>query len=267
MSCSKTQPKISDNNKRLLENMFDGRRISNFYLLANDGSIVGKNGKKFTNSCFSISVLDFLTFVLGSEVNISDIRELGSFGDNEMLDTCFPKHVDFIIRVAKFYNLRIYLCVDVLIDDKHFLAFPENPVQGETVFGEKSGQKITIVNKPSHYELCLSETPYTPSLMDLANFDKMSQNNRSLYSVVNGDVFFVPIIDGNKNFQFDEHEHSKVQQSGNSKKADELATSIQKSKDLVNEMILKNDFSCVADLYEQIEALSNELDKLVIKTQ
>ena len=64
----------------------------------------------YTNSCMWISIQDYLKYVLGQNVPLKKIRDIGlvqPYERNTMFDTDEKRHYNGLVNIARSYNLKI----------------------------------------------------------------------------------------------------------------------------------------------------------------
>ena len=82
------------------------KKSKNFYTKSNQGVI-----DNYSNSCMFISILDYLNGVLGIDINIHQLRQIGRMNDTEnhkMFDDNIERHKAGLQDIVNMFNLDIH---------------------------------------------------------------------------------------------------------------------------------------------------------------
>lgn len=118
----------------------------------------GSDGtRKYSNQCMWLSILDYLNGVLGNNMNLDEIRAIGSRNNTginnvgEQFDTTL--HFQSLLNVIETFDLQIHFYV-VTRDKNGNLTISNRP---NMVVGEVSSSNVvSIVSYGSHFELITS---------------------------------------------------------------------------------------------------------------
>ena len=135
------------------KNLFGGQ--INFTTQKNNG---GDNSGNYSNQCIWISIIDYLNGVLGNNINLDEIRAIGSTNNTrinstrEMFDTDF--HNESLIQVASVFDLQIHLYVSFKDKSSGSLVISKEP---NWIIGDYSSSNVvSIVSYGAHFELITS---------------------------------------------------------------------------------------------------------------
>jgi hypothetical protein len=126
----------------------------NFSTKKNNG---GDNSGKYSNQCIWISIIDYLNGVLGNNINLDEIRAIGSSnntsinGTREMFDT--TTYYDSLLNVTNSFDLQIHMYTSFRNkNNKMVISKKPNWIIGDN----SSSNVISIVSYGAHFELITS---------------------------------------------------------------------------------------------------------------
>lgn len=108
----------------------------------------------YTNACMWISIQDYLKYVLGQNVPLKDIRDIGLVKPEEkytMFDTDISRHYNGLQNIARRYNLKIVIFS--LMDNGQLLPY------GQTI-NEQGQHEVRIISFGAHFELLFKSIGY-----------------------------------------------------------------------------------------------------------
>lgn len=118
----------------------------------------GSNGNnRYSNQCMWLSILDYLNGVMGNNINLDEIRAIGSrnnTGINNVMEQFDTKlHFQSLLNVIETFDLQVHFYV-VTTDKNGDLTISNNP---NMIVGEVSSSNIvSIVSYGYHFELITS---------------------------------------------------------------------------------------------------------------
>lgn len=118
----------------------------------------GSDGSgRYSNQCMWLSILDYLNGVLGNNMNLDEIRAIGSRNNTGINDVRQQYDTDYhfqsLLNVIETFNLQIHFYV-VTRDKNGNLTISNDP---NMVVGEVSSSNVvSIVSYGSHFELITS---------------------------------------------------------------------------------------------------------------
>lgn len=136
---------------------------SGFTVVKNDG-IVSEKNEHYRLSCFFKSISDYLCLVRN---NISAIKIRNII--------CFPKtsievdtvtHANYIQNVCNIFKISIAFFTVNLDSSNNSALWIGNPAVVFEPFLSSKSSKVSIASYGAHYELIVSETPFSPNLTD-----------------------------------------------------------------------------------------------------
>lgn len=120
----------------------------------NNGS---DNSGNYSNQCMWISIIDYLNDVLENNINLDEIRAIGSSnntrinGTREMFDT--DMHIDSLLKITSIYDLQIHMYVSFK-NKANKLVISNEP---NWIIGDYSASNVvSIVSYGGHFELITS---------------------------------------------------------------------------------------------------------------
>lgn len=126
----------------------------NFTTKKNNG---GDNSGNYSNQCMWISIIDYLNGALGNNINLGEIRAIGSSnntrinGTREMFDTIL--HYDSLLNVVYTFDLQVHM-YESFKNRNGILVISKEP---NWVIGDYSSTNvISIVSYGGHFELITS---------------------------------------------------------------------------------------------------------------
>lgn len=112
---------------------------------------------KYLNQCIWLSIIDYLNDVLENNLNLDEIRAIGSYNNTEInneyenFDTTL--HYQSLLNVAETFNLQVHFYI-VFRNETNDLFISDRP---NMIVGEISSSNIvSIVSYGSHFELITS---------------------------------------------------------------------------------------------------------------
>lgn len=131
-----------------------GGMVKKFYVKKNNGS---DGSGRYSNQCMWLSILDYLNGVMDNNLNLDEIRAIGSRNNTgindvrEQYDTDF--HYQSLLNVVETFDLQIHFYV--VIRDRNSNSFISN--RPNMIVGEiSSSNVVSIVSYGSHFELITS---------------------------------------------------------------------------------------------------------------
>lgn len=126
----------------------------NFGVKKNNGS---DGSGRYSNQCMWLSIIDYLNGVLGNNMNLDEIRAIGSRNNTRINDVGQQYDTDFhfqsLLNVIETFDLQIHFYV-VTRDKDGNLTISNRP---NMVVGEVSSSNVvSIVSYGSHFELITS---------------------------------------------------------------------------------------------------------------
>ena len=136
---------------------------TNFLALHNNGSV-----DQYTNSCMWLSILQYLNIILGNQITINEIRNIGRvYDNNQMFDAKNNNHWNGILEIARVFYLEIFI-IPINIHNTNYLTLNNG-------FKESIGNgrnKVNIVSYGLHFELILYSEDHRINLLDNIVDDK-----------------------------------------------------------------------------------------------
>ena len=134
---------------------------STFTVIQNNGVI-----ENYSNTCFWISVLDFLTYNKRySNITVSKLREICDFSgsNNEMIDYSIPKHYESIKKLCNILSIGIdfHYVNKKYLDNKIIGLWIGNCAFNINKF-IPNDNRCAIACYGDHFELIISETERLP---------------------------------------------------------------------------------------------------------
>jgi len=135
-------------------NLLGGMKKKKFCVKKNNGS---NGNNRYSNQCMWLSILDYLNGVIGNNLNLDEIRAIGSRNNTrinnvrEQFDTTL--HFQSLLNVIETFDLQIHFYV-VSRDKNGNLVIGNRP---NMIVGEiSSSNVVSIVSYGSHFELITS---------------------------------------------------------------------------------------------------------------
>ena len=136
---------------------------TNFLPLHNNGSV-----DQYSNSCMWLSILQYLNLVLGNQITINEIRNIGRvYDNNQMFDAKIENHWNGILEIARVFDLEIFI-IPINIHNPNYLT--QNNGFKESIGNGR--HKVNIVAYGMHFELILYSEDHRINLLDYIVDDK-----------------------------------------------------------------------------------------------
>ena len=140
------------------------KKSQNFYTKPNHGVIAN-----YTNSCMFISILDYLNSVLGIDIDIHQLRQIGRMNATEnhkMFDDNIQRHKDGLQDIVNMFNLDIHF-----LNTKNGIELYNrddfSAILNRVRSNDNDSNSLYIVSSGEHFELLVYNELWG---VDLRNF-------------------------------------------------------------------------------------------------